>query len=66
MSVLVGKSAPSFTAPALINGNDIEQEFREALFGIKQFPASSIGEYIWPAIIIQDSLKRLNESHMKK
>lgn len=27
MSVLVGKSAPSFTAPALINGNDIEQEF---------------------------------------
>ena len=27
MSVLVGKKAPSFTAPALINGNDIEASF---------------------------------------
>lgn len=27
MSVLVGKKAPSFTAPALINGNDIQAEF---------------------------------------
>lgn len=27
MSVLVGKKAPSFTAPALINGNNIEPEF---------------------------------------
>lgn len=27
MSVLVGKKAPSFTAPALLNGNNIEPEF---------------------------------------
>ena len=27
MSVLVGKSAPSFSAPALINGNDIQADF---------------------------------------
>ena len=27
MSVLVGKKAPSFSAPALINGNDIAQDY---------------------------------------
>ncbi|MFT6152292.1 MAG: peroxiredoxin (alkyl hydroperoxide reductase subunit C), partial [Flavobacteriales bacterium] len=27
MSVLVGKKAPSFVAPALINGNDITQDY---------------------------------------
>ena len=68
MSVLVGKKAPLFSAPALINGNDISQDYSlEQFIGKNEVVFFSFTQKILHSFALQNyTLFKIKWESLKK